>query len=66
MRLHEPYTDLKLALAGKGKTYKDVSEVIGVNVGTVSQKINGFSDFTISEFQAMAKAFDLSLDIFLP
>ena len=66
MRLHEPYTKLKLALAGKGKTYQDVSDVIGVNVGTVSQKMNGYSDFTISEFQAMAKAFGLSLDIFMP
>lgn len=46
---HPPYTAVKNALAGKGLTYKDVANVLGLTEATVQQKLNGGSDFYITE-----------------
>ena len=48
-RVHYPYERLKLALAGAGVTYKKVADLIGTSETTVQMKINGYSDFYISE-----------------
>lgn len=63
-RKHAPYIAFKLAIAGKGLTLKDVALVIGVNEGTLSKKINGDSDFYVSEIRAICKTFELDENIF--
>jgi len=63
---HEPYINFKLALAGKGLTYKDVGVVIDCTESTVMLKINGDSDFLLTEADAICKAFGFSIAIFLP
>lgn len=61
---HAPYIAFKHAIAGKGLTYKDVAKVIDVTETTLMLKINGSSDFYLSEMQAICEAFDLDPAIF--
>lgn len=63
-RCHPPYTTFKRTLAGMGLTYKDVADVIGVTASTVQLKINGQSDFYISEILAICEAFGIDANIF--
>ncbi len=61
---HPPYTAFKLWLAGHGITYKDVGKAIDCSETTVMQKINGYSDFYISEQIAICEAFGCEYNIF--
>ena len=61
---HAPYIAFKHAIAGKGLTYKDVAKVIDVTETTLMLKINGGSDFYLSEMQAICEAFSLASSLF--
>ena len=61
---HAPYITLKRALAGKGLTYKDVADSIGVTQTTLMLKINGESDFYLTEQRVICDTFDLDPAIF--
>lgn len=61
---HAPYNTLKLALAGKGLTYKDVASSIGVTPTTLMLKINGESDFYLTEQRTICDTFGLDPAIF--
>lgn len=61
---HAPYIAFKHAIAGMGLTYKDVARVIGVTETTLVLKINGSSDFYLSEIQAIRRAFGLDPSLF--
>ncbi len=63
-RKHVPYTALRNAIAGLGLTLKDVANVIHVTESTLSLKINGGSDFYISEAYAICAAFGLDISLF--
>lgn len=47
------YLNLEAELARKMATRKDVAKIIGCSIGTVSQKMNGKSFFTIPEARAL-------------
>lgn len=61
---HEPYTMLKRTLASLGVTYKDIAKIIGCNEATVMLKINGESDFFISEMKKISETFGIPTSIF--
>ena len=61
---HAPYIAFKRAIAGKGLTYKDVAKVIGVTESTLMLKINGKSDFYLSEQRTICSTFDIDQNIF--
>lgn len=63
-RVHAPYVTLKRALAGAGVTYRMVAELIGVSETTVQLKINGYSDFYISEQRKICQKWNINPDIF--
>ncbi len=63
-KMHEPYVAFKRFLAGNGLTYKDVAEVIGKVENTVQLKINGQSDFYISEQRKICEKWGIDRDIF--
>lgn len=63
-RVHKPYNKLKGALRERGLTYSDVSKLLNISETAVGFKINGASDFYISEFIAMQKAYKIETDIF--
>ena len=56
------------AVERKGITLKTISEKINVNPSTLYRKMNGFSDFTRSEVQAISDILELDaqeiIDIF--
>lgn len=47
--LHEPYNKLKGALRERNITYADASKFLGISKATLCRKINGESDFYLSE-----------------
>ncbi len=51
---------LKYFLARKEMSIKDLAEKLNLNVSTLSLKLNGHRDFTISEVREIAKILSLS------
>lgn len=62
--IHIPYEKFKRWLGGNGLTYKDVAQLLGLSIATVSSKINGQSDFSLSEIQMIKKHYHLDSEIF--
>lgn len=62
---HEPYLALKGFLRERGLTYKDLADILGISVTAVGQKINGQSDFTLSEATTIKARYQPERDIFL-
>lgn len=46
----------------KGKTYKNIAELLNINVTTLYRKLNGESDFYRSEIDTIAKDLKLTLE----
>lgn len=63
-KIHKPYAKFKGWLRENGLTYKDIAELLGLSVATVSAKINGDSDFLLSEIQIIKKKYCLKDTIF--
>lgn len=62
--IHKPYSKFKGWLRGNDLTYQDVAELLGLSVATISAKINGQSDFSLSEIKELKNHFHLDSDIF--
>lgn len=62
--IHKPYQKFKGWLKSNDLTYKDISDILGVSVTTISAKINGQSDFLLGEIQVIKDMYGLSSDIF--
>lgn len=63
-RIHEPYNKLKIWLKDKNITYADLGKLLGRTETSITYKINGKSDFLLSEVQLMKTAFNMRDDIF--
>lgn len=63
--IHKPYSKFKGKLREKSLTYSDVAKVLGISEVAISHKINGISDFYISEVEKISSAFEISQNIFL-
>ena len=61
---HEAYIKFKRQLLVKGVTYKEVAKIINTTEATVMCKINGTSDFYISEMRAICETLGIETDIF--
>ena len=46
----------------KGKTYKNIAELLNINVTTLYRKLNGESDFYRNEIDIIAKHLKLTLE----
>lgn len=62
--IHKPYQKFKGWLRSENLVYKDIADFLGVSIQTVTAKVNGQSDFTLSEIKAMNSNYNLSNDIF--
>ena len=62
--LHKPYKKFKGWLKANDLTYKDISKLLNLSVQTVSAKINGQSDFLLSEILKLKETYNLNDDIF--
>ncbi len=63
--IHKPYNGLKGALRERNLTYANIAKLLDISETTVGYKINGKSDFYISEVEKILNAYNLKLDIFL-
>ncbi len=61
---HEPYQKLKGYLVEHKLRYQDLADYLGCEVATISNKINGTSDFTLSECVALKHHFGIPLDLY--
>ena len=59
--IHEPYNKRE-----NGIIYSHIAELLGVTPTTVSQKVNGQSDFTVSEAELIMRKYNADSKIFLP
>lgn len=62
---HEPYNKLRGVLREKNLTYKDVADTLDISETAVQFKINGISDFYLSEVEKLQQAYGFELNIFL-
>lgn len=62
--IHAPYQKFKGWLRGNNITYADLAYLLGINEATVSLKINGQSDFLLSEIQIIKRKYHLESNIF--
>jgi predicted XRE-type DNA-binding protein len=44
--------------------YEDIAKLLGISKSTVSNKINGFSDFLLYEISTIVSEYGTSYDIF--
>ncbi len=63
-RIHAPYNKLKGILREKEITYADLAEDISSTETTISHKINGISDFYLSEVIEISRKRGISSDFF--
>ena len=63
-KVHMPYNRFKVWLKDNGLTYATISELLGITPTSVMLKINGQSDFLLSEVQLIKSTYNISDDIF--
>ena len=63
-KVHKPYNKLKVWLKDNGITYADVALLLGRTETCVMHKINGYSDFSLSEVTLMKAEYKIKDDIF--
>lgn len=61
---HKPYNKLKGKFKEKELTYKDVAKMLDCSETAISHKMNGISDFSISEAKKIMSAIGVKGDIF--
>lgn len=63
-RIHLPYNKFKVWLKDNNITYAVIAELLGITSTSVMHKINGKSDFLLSETQLIKSKYQLTDDIF--
>lgn len=63
-KIHPPYNRFKIWLKDNNITYSVIAELLGITPTSVMNKINGRSDFLLSETQLIKSVYHLSDDIF--
>lgn len=53
-------TEFKVAQIRAGVSKEEIAVALGINIATLYRKINGESDFSLSELQKLKKLFNLS------
>lgn len=64
--VHQPYMNFKGWLRSNSLTYEDIAELLNCTIGTVSQKVNGQSDFLLNEIEKIVSEYGANYNIFLP
>lgn len=63
-QIHAPYNKLKVLLKDRNITYADLGKLLGRTETSIMYKINGKSDFLLSEVQVIKATFNIKDDIF--
>ena len=62
--VHAPYNRFKIWLKDNNITYAELGNLLGPSETTIAFKINGKSDFLLSEIQLLRNTYNLSDEIF--
>lgn len=62
---HPPYNKFKGFLKENEIKYKDIASYLGITTSTLSQKINGKSDFLLGEIKLIKNKFNVTDEFFL-
>jgi DNA-binding Xre family transcriptional regulator len=63
-RKHPPYSFFKGYLVEKGIKLKQLAEILNTTVTCISQKNNGFSDYSIQEVNKICDALGCEMSLF--
>ena len=63
-KIHAPYNKFKIWLKDNKIRYAMIAELLGITETSVMYKINGQSDFLLSEVQIIKSTYHLTDDIF--
>lgn len=63
-KIHFPYNRFKVWLKDNELTYADIAAILGITATSVMYKINGQSDFLLSEVKLIAKKYGIKYSIF--
>lgn len=63
-KIHKPYIKLKGALRERSLTYSDLAKDLGISKTSVERKINGASDFYLSEVEILQKKYGFQTEVF--
>ena len=63
-KIHDPYVGLVIELRKRGIKYKSLSDILHVSVKVISDKINGWSDFTLEEISIICDNLNCSSSVF--
>lgn len=63
-KFHKPYTNFKIWIRENNLNYNKIGDFLGISTVAVCRKINGQSDFTLSEINALKEKYMLKSDIF--
>lgn len=63
-KIHPPYNRFKIWLKDNNITYKEIGELLDITATSVMHKINGKSDFLLSETQIIKREYNIQGDIF--
>ena len=63
-KFHEPYINFKTWIKENNLNYNIIGLFLGISAVAVCRKINGQSDFTLSEINALKEKYKLKSDIF--
>ena len=61
---HQPYNKFRGCLVEKNITYSDIAQTLSITENAVGQKINGISDFYLSEVKKIKIAYGIEPNIF--
>lgn len=64
-KFHKPYEKLKTVLRENNITYAEIAKELGVSESSVSKKINGVSDFYLSEVDILLEKYGIHTEVFL-
>lgn len=63
-KIHPPYNRFKIWLKDNNLTYSSIGNLLGITATSVMNKVNGKSDFLLSETQLIKSEYHISNDIF--
>nr|DAN88708.1 MAG TPA: SOS-response transcriptional repressor [Caudoviricetes sp.] len=63
--IHAPYNKFKGILRERGLTYADIAKTLNISETSVGAKVNGYSDFYISEVEKIEDKHNIGYQIFL-
>jgi BetR domain. len=63
-KIHSPYFKFEYLLKERGVNYKYLSTILNISISAVSDKINGWSDFTMEEIITICDNLNCSSNIF--